>query len=372
MAQPTTDAELAEAIKSAGPFEILGQGTKRGLGKPLRNLTRLEMGAFAGIHLYEPDELILEAGAATPLDDIEKLLEQHNQQLAFEPPDYSALLGVKGRGTWGGLVACGLSGPRRIKAGAVRDHILGISGVSGKGEGFKAGGRVVKNVTGFDLPKLMAGSFGTLAALTRITMKVLPAPETEVTLALEGLEDKRAISAMSVALQSPCEVSGAAHLPGAQTLLRLEGTAKSIAYRFEKLAALLKPFSIASRLDEKASRAAWCSVRDAEPLGGDGVVWKISVAPTHGADVIAKISRHASIEYFYDWGGGLIWLSTPEASADVIHASFTEGHATLMRAPDDVRASIDVFQPQDKNLAALTARVKAAFDPHGKLNPGRM
>jgi glycolate oxidase FAD binding subunit len=372
MARPATDSELAEAVRAAGPFEILGQGTKRGLGRPLRNLARLEMGAFKGIHLYEPDELVLEAGAATPLDEIEKLLAKENQQLAFEPPDYSTLLGVKGRGTLGGLVACGLSGPRRIKAGALRDHILGLSGVSGRGEIFKAGGRVVKNVTGFDLPKLLAGSFGTLAALTRITLKVLPAAETEVTLVLERLDDARALSAMSMALQSPCEVSGAAHLPGAQTLLRLEGTPKSIAYRFEKLSALLKGFGAAAQLDEKKSREAWISVRDVLPLGPDGAVWKISVAPTEGAQVIEKISARLDVTYFYDWGGGLIWLSTPEVSADIIRGSFAAGHATLMRATDDVRMDVPVFQPQDKSLAALEARVREAFDPQAKLNPGRM
>jgi glycolate oxidase FAD binding subunit len=372
MARPTTEAELEEAIRSAGPVEILGWGTKRGLGKPLRNLPRLEMGAFSGIHLYEPDELILEAGAATPLDEIEKLLSKHNQQLAFEPPDYSGMLGVEGRGTLGGLVACALSGPRRIKAGAVRDHILGMSGVSGKGETFKAGGRVVKNVTGFDLPKLMTGSFGTLAALTRITMKVLPAPETEVTLAFEKLDDARAITAMSHALQSSCEVSSAAHVPGTHTLLRLEGSPASIAYRFEKLSNLLKPFGASSRMDDKTSKATWKSIRDAELLGAEGMVWKISVPPSEGASTVARIAQRADIIYFYDWAGGLVWLASPHANPDVIRASFTEGHATLMRAPDDVRAGTDVFQPQDKNLSALTARVKAAFDPQGKLNPGRM
>jgi glycolate oxidase FAD binding subunit len=372
MAKPATEDELAEAIRSAGPFEILGHGTKRGLGKPLRNLERLEMGAFKGIHLYEPDELILEAGAATPLDEIEKLLAKNNQQLAFEPPDYSGLLEAEGSGTLGGLVACGLSGPRRIKAGAVRDHILGISGVSGKGEAFKAGGRVVKNVTGFDLPKLMVGSYGMLAALTRVTIKVLPAPETETTLALAGLQDVQAIEAMSLALQSPCEVSGAAHLPRHATMLRLEGSPKSIAYRFDKLSALLKPFGKQERWDEKQSGKAWQKLRDVEPLGADGMVWRISVPPMQGADVVAKIARQLDIKYFYDWAGGLIWMTTPEANAHVIRASFTEGHATLMRAPDDVRATIPVFQPEDRDLAALTARVKAAFDPEGKLNPGRM
>jgi glycolate oxidase FAD binding subunit len=372
MVRPTTDAELSEAIRSAGPFEILGHGTKRGLGKPLRNLARLEMGAFAGIHMYEPDELVLEAGAATPLDEIEKLLARHQQHFAFEPPDYSTLLGVKGRGTLGGFVASALSGPRRIKAGAMRDHILGMSGVSGKGEAFKAGGRVVKNVTGFDLPKLMTGSFGTLTAMTRITMKVLPAPETEVTLALDGLDDATAIAAMSAALQSPCEVSGAAHLPGTQTLLRLEGMPTSIAYRYDKLAALLKQFGASMRVVEKASKEQWRAIRDGLPLGASGVVWRISVAPSQGAEVVARIAGQMNIQHYYDWGGGLIWLSAPCANAELIRSSFTEGHATLMRADDDTRAAVDVFQPQDRNLAALTERVKAAFDPAHKLNPGRM
>ena len=228
--KPRTVQELADYVAIGAKLEIVGRGTKRGLGRPLQAETALDMSGFTGISLYEPEELVLEAGAGTPLSEIERALAKNHQQLAFEPPDYSKLLGVHHRGTLGGLMACGLSGPRRIKAGAARDHILGLAGVSGRGEIFKAGGRVVKNVTGFDVAKLMTGSYGTLAALTSITVKVLPAAQTEETLVFNGLSDARAVQAMSLAMQSACEVSGAAHLPGipAKTLFRLEGIQPSV------------------------------------------------------------------------------------------------------------------------------------------------
>lgn len=256
---------LAEKIRDGGPFEISGQGTKRGLGQPLPKLTPLTLKRFASVQSYEPAELVLEAGAATPLDEIEALLARHGQQLPFEPPDYTALLGSEGRGTIGGAIACNLSGPRRLKAGAARDHVLGFTGVNGRGELFKAGGRVVKNVTGFDISKLMAGSFGTLAVMTRIAIKVLPAPEHEETLVVEGASLALATEAMSLALQSACEVSSAAHVEGL-TLLRLEGTATSIAHRRDKLAKLLKPVGLVSSLDDKTSRQSWREIRDGAPL----------------------------------------------------------------------------------------------------------
>jgi glycolate oxidase FAD binding subunit len=320
---------------------------------------------------------VLEAGAATPLSVIEKALAENNQHLAFEPPNYSKLLGVKNSGTFGGLMACGLSGPRRIKAGGPRDHILGIAGVSGRGEIFKAGGRVVKNVTGFDISKLMVGAYGTLVALTGITVKVLPASETEETLVFTGLNDARAVQAMSLAMQSSCEVSGAAHLPGDRTLLRLEGIRPSVVYRRDKLAKLLKEFGGVDVLAEKQSRKQWREIRDIHPLADnqDRTVWKLSVTPSKSAGIISKISRQLDVRYFFDWAGGLIWLAvspTPDASAHIIRGSFEQGHATLMRGSQDVRSNVEVFQPQNAALAALTSRVKASFDPAGVFNPGRM
>jgi glycolate oxidase FAD binding subunit len=377
--KPQTAAELSALVASGGRFEIMGSATKRGLGRPSQADTLLDMSAFKGISLYEPEELVLEAGAGTPLTEIEKALAKNNQQLAFEPPDYSKLLGVKRKGTLGGLMACGLSGPRRIKAGAARDHILGIAGVSGRGEIFKAGGRVVKNVTGFDVSKLMVGSYGTLAALTSITVKVLPAATTEETLVFSGLSDAKAMKAMSLAMQSACEVSGAAHLPGtpSQTLLRLEGIRPSVVYRRRRLASHLKIFGAADYLNEKESLLQWKAIRDVHLLSNDDArfVWRLSVTPSKGAETIARISKQIDVQYFYDWAGGLIWLGVPrsnQAYAYIIRQSVEGGHATLIRAEEEVRERIEVFQPQTPALSALTRRVKASFDPAGVFNRGRM
>ena len=377
--KPQTVPELADYVALGGRLEVMGSGTKRGLGRPLQPETAIDMSGFTGISLYEPEELVLEAGAGTPLSEIEKALAKNNQQLAFEPPDYSKLLGGEHKGTLGGLMACGLSGPRRIKAGAARDHILGIAGVSGRGEIFKAGGRVVKNVTGFDVAKLMTGSYGTLAALTSITVKVLPAAQMEETLVFSGLSDARAVQAMSLAMQSACEVSGAAHLPGkpAKTLFRLEGIQPSVVYRRQKLASHLKIFGASDHLDEKESRAEWKAIRDVERLSADDArfVWKLSLTPSKAAETVARISKQLDVQYFYDWAGGLVWLGVPrsnQAYAYIIRTCVQDGHATLFRAEDDVRERIEVFQPQLPALSALTRRVKAAFDPHGVYNHGRM
>ncbi len=372
--KPSTEAGLCEAIADAvaskRPLELTGMGTKRGLGRPMQTAATLDLSGFSGIQLYEPEELILEAGAATPMAEIEKAVAAKGQQLAFEPP---------GGGTIGGMVSCNLSGPRRIKAGAARDHVLGMRGVTGRAEAFKAGARVMKNVTGYDLPKLLTGSYGTLAALTSVTIKVLPRPETEETLVIAGLDDAAAVRAMSLALQSPCEVSGAAHLPGAAptTLLRLEGIAPSVAYRRDKLAALLKEFGMAGTLPEKKSKQQWQAIRDVSPLASrpERCLWRISVAPSDGPRVAAQIAVSADARWFYDWGGGLIWLDVPpadDAAAAVVRGAVTQGHATLIRAPDPVRSAVPVFQPQEAALAALTLRIKQAFDPAQILNPGRM
>jgi glycolate oxidase FAD binding subunit len=375
---------IAWALSSETALEIIGQGTKRVLGRPVQAGATLDMRHFSGISLYEPEELVLEAGAATPLAEIEKALEAKNQQLAFEPPDLSGLLGSAGGGTLGGLISCNLSGPRRLKAGAARDHVLAVSGVSGRGEAFKAGARVVKNVTGYDLPKLMTGAWGTLAALTTIAVKVLPRPATESTVIVEGLTPERAAEAMSLAMQSSCEISGAAHLPAAvakalsfksaATLLRLEGIAESVAYRKDKLAALLKPLSRVTDIPEAESAKVWTAIRNVKLLdaAGSSLIWRISVAPSEGVKLLAAFPGRPA---YLDWAGGLVWLELPyaeDAAASSVRAAFTEGHAMLVRAPHNLRLSTPVFQPQAGPLAALSQRVKNAFDPKGILNPGRM
>jgi len=389
VAQPTSASELAAAVAgSEGALELLGSGSKRGLGRPVDGGQPLDLSRLSGISLYEPEELVMTAGAGTRLAAIEAALTEHRQMLAFEPPDLGPLYGAPaGQGTLGGLLACNLAGPRRVKAGSARDHFLGAVGVNGRGEVFKTGGRVVKNVTGYDLCKLLAGSHGTLAALADVTIKVLPAPEEEKTLALPGLADAAAVEHMTRALGSATEVSAAAHLPGATTasiegwtsgaatLLRLEGTAASVAHRLDLLRRELGAGG--EVLDATASRKAWRAIRDVAPLSeeSDRAIWRLSVPPVSGAAVLAAIGEGG--RHFLDWGGGLIWLALParqDAGAAQVRAALRAagGHATLMRAPAPVRAAVDVFQPLAPALAALTRRVKESFDPAGRFNPGRM
>jgi glycolate oxidase FAD binding subunit len=309
------------------------------------------------------------------------LLAQRNQMLAFEPPDLGPLLGLEaGQGTLVGAVMGNLAGSRRVSAGAARDHLLGFSGVNGRGEAFKSGGKVMKNVTGYDLSKLLAGSWGTLAVLDEVSVKVLPAPDQTRTLLLLGLADNAAVKVMCAALGSPHDVSGAAHV-GNRTALRIEGVAPSVDARLKGLRELLR--ASGAKLEELGtleSRAFWREVRDVAPLKatGDAVVWKISCPPTEGPAVVARIkAKCPAVEAFYDWSGGLIWLALP-ASADADHEIVrgavgpTGGHATLIRAPEAVRAAVPVFQPQPVPLAALASRVKESFDPKRLLNPGRM
>jgi glycolate oxidase FAD binding subunit len=313
--------------------------------------------------------------------EVEALLAQRNQMLAFEPPDMGPLLGrAPGQGTLVGAAMGNLAGSRRLSAGAARDHLLGFSGVNGRGEGFKSGGRVMKNVTGYDLSKVLAGSWGTLAVLDEVSVKVLPAPDQTATLMLLGLDDAAAVRAMCAAMGSPHEVSGAAHLPG-RTALRLEGVAPSVEARLKGLRELMK--DAGAKMEELGtleSRAFWREVRDVVPLKAapDAVVWKISCPPTEGPAILERIkAQRPAVQAFYDWSGGLIWLALPP-STDGDHTivrgalGATGGHATLIRAPEAVRAAVPVFQPQSPALVALAARVKESFDPKGLFNPGRM
>jgi glycolate oxidase FAD binding subunit len=376
-------AVVQDALAQKTPLELVGTATKRRLGRPMQTAATLDLSGFSEVSLYEPEELVITAGAGARLADIRELISARSQEFAFEPPDLSRLLGSDHAGTLGGVLACKLSGPRRLKAGAARDHILGVAGVSGRGEAFKAGGRVVKNVTGYDVPKLMAGSFGTLAALTSLTFKVLPKAESEETIVIEGLSDNDAIATMSLAMQSSCEVSGAAHLPEAltggpaKTFLRLEGVPPSIAYRRDKLIGIMREQAPVHRLEAVGSRTQWAALRDAHPLADrqDRSVWRLSVPPAEGARITASLPSGIGARWFYDWAGGLIWIDVrpgADAAASAIRGAVREGHATLIRSPDAVRAAVPVLQPQAPALAALARRVKTAFDPMGIFNPGRM
>ncbi|WP_321342652.1 glycolate oxidase subunit GlcE [Breoghania sp.] len=399
-----TDAEqvrevVAWAAAEKQPLEILGGGSKRKLGRPVQSAQVLDVSGLAGVENYEPEELVITAKAATPLAEVEALLAESGQEFAFEPMDYGPLLGGEpGKATLGGMLAANLSGPKRLKHGAARDHVLGIHAVSGRGEVFKSGGTVVKNVTGYDLSRGLAGSWGTLAVTTAMSLKVLPAPPTEATVLIEGLADETAIDMLCRAMGTSCEAASAAHLPAGlakgfadpaisaggvsgdkpATLVRLEGFAPSVDYRFDKLAKLARETGPVQRIDADASRALWRAIRDVEPFWGDGTpVWRVSVAPACGAQFVAALRRTADFDAYYDWSGGLIWLRFPDGDpqAQAVRAAVEEaggGHATLIRADAATRTGTDVFQPQDPALAALSRRLKAQFDPSGILNPGRM
>jgi glycolate oxidase FAD binding subunit len=385
-------AAVAWALGAKRALRITARGTKQALGSPVSAQGTLDISRLSGIVSYEPGELVLTARAATPLEEIEAALASHRQHLAFEPPKLGAMLdGGSAAGTLGGAVAVGLSGPRRFKAGAVRDHVLGIAGVSGRGESFVAGGKVVKNVTGYDLPKLMTGSYGTLAVLTEITLKVLPAPEDVRTLLVLGLRAREAVKVMTEALQSAAEVSGACHLPAglavpgkpasdAATALRLEGVAPSVESRMTQVRERLHRAGAHVLLDRQASLALWAAVRDLSSFAGPvrGIVWRLSVPPA-SSPAVAERLEHAvpHVQLMFDWGGGLMWVRLPDESdarAEVIRGAIdaTGGHATLMRAPESVRAATAVFHPQPEALAALSRRVKKQFDPEDLLNRGRM
>lgn len=388
-------ARIAAAHAAGAPLAVWGSRTKESLGRPVQAAGAVSARALTGVTLYSPAELVIAARAGTPVAEIEAALAAKGQHLVAEPPDLSALCGPEhgepdGPPTIGGAVACNLSGPRRIALGAMRDQVLGVRAVNGRGEVIASGGRVLKNVTGLDLCKLLAGSRGTLAVLTEVTLKVLPAPEAAATVVLRGLDAASGVAALAAGLGSPFGVTGAAFLPdeaaartthlgagGSATLLRIEEFAEFIPYRTGRLAGLLAPFGAAGVLDDQASRALWRAVRDAAPLGvapGEGV-WRVSVRPSAGPRVLAAIAA-AGLRGMLDWGGGLVWAAGPatEASHHAVAAAAAASRGVFwtMRAPAALRAALPVVPPEPPALAALTRRVKAAFDPGGILGPGRI
>lgn len=370
MLRPRDEQDLADCMGArTAPVEIIGAATKRTVGRPLE-AEPLSVAALAGILAYHPEELVLTARAATPLATIEETLAASGQRLAFEPCNLNVLLNVQGGQTLGGVLSANLAGSRRITAGAARDHFLGFRAVNGRGERFKAGGQVVKNVTGYDLPKLLAGAWGTLAVLTEVTVRAVPLAEHECTLALPERSVADAVLAMTRALGSTHEVSAAAYDPAAErVLLRLEGFAPSVAARAFALAQSCGGDAV-ERIEGPASRALWRELGGAASLADCNCVWRLSVPPTDAPRVLRELGGS---RYLLDWGGGLIWYGDSRVDAAAVRATLRAGaHATLVKASPADRAAVAVFQPQAPALTALALRIKHAFDPHGLLNPGRM
>lgn len=373
--RPETETELAEMVAEAGgPLRIVGGGT-RAMGTTVHGDV-LETSRLGGVRLYEPGALTIVAGAGTPLAEIETLLATEGQYLPFEPMDHRALMGTQGVPTIGGVIAANVSGPRRLQTGAARDYMLGVRFVDGRGQVLKNGGRVMKNVTGYDLVKLMSGSFGTLGVMSEVALKVLPVPQTQATVLLEGLEDAAAVAAMAAALGSPYDVSGAAHLPtgadgAAQTLLRVEGFQASVAYRAGQIQNLLQSYGpVRTETDAPTSAGLWRDLRDVTAYAGKaGDVWRLSVRPSDAPAIVARLK---ALDIVYDWGGGLIWALLPEGTdARALLGAFN-GHATLARASATTYEAIARFQPEPAIITQISQGLRQKFDPRGILNAGLM
>jgi glycolate oxidase FAD binding subunit len=397
--RPAADWELKSLIAQLGeqrvPIEIVGAGTKRSIGHPVVAGAMLSTASLRGITLYEPTELVMSARAGTPVSQIEVELASRGQMLPFEPLDYGpALATPAGQQTIGAVFATNNSGSRRISVGSARDHLIGVRGVNGRAEIFKSGGRVMKNVTGYDVARSLSGSWGTLAVLTEVTFKVAPLPDDMVTLVYTGLPEDLAVELMSLALGTPYEVSGTVHytaghaarlktagLQGEKTsvtALRIENFMKSVRYRKARLAQALSAYGQPMELDLEASLAFWSEHRRMiSTPASDAILWRVSTAPSKAAELVAVLRRHMPVEVTYDWSGGLMWIEIPACAdagaADIRRAvAMLGGHATLIRASEPVRRQVEVFQPQAPAIEKIARGLKQAFDPMGLLNPGRM
>lgn len=377
--KPRDEQELSQAIRDANdPLCIQGGGT-RGLAV---SGEALETTALGGITLYEPGALTMVARSGTSLTEIEAALAAEGQMLPFEPYDLAGVTGAKGASTIGGVFATNASGARRVKAGAARDFLLGVRFVDGAGNIIKNGGRVMKNVTGYDLVKLMAGAHGTLGVMTEVSFKVLPKPETQATLAISGLADTEAVRAMAAALGSPFDVTGAAHTPAgatteATTRIRIEGFADSVAYRAKRLRDVLGAFGAVTDSTDDWQGARNLAAYLPETSGKGGALWRLSVKPSDGPGLMARVTQAFECRYDYDWGGGRIWVwAGPAADHAVLHgvlqteAAATGGNATLVNSAAPL--GVSRFQPEPPPIARLTAGIRQRFDPRGILNPGLM
>lgn len=377
-AEDLTDL-FADAAREGTRILLQGGGSKADMGAPVDGVRVVDMRGFAGVIDYDPPELVLTVGAGTPLKEIEALVAAEGQMLAFEPFDHGPVFRrPAGCSTIGGVVAAGVSGPLRLTQGAARDHLLGFEAVSGRGERFVGGAKVVKNVTGYDLPKLMAGSWGRLTALTQLTFKVLPRPRRRVTKIVAGLDLPDALNLMARAMASQAEVSAAAYLPcgdgrgnGPLVAFRMQGFPASVAARCRMLDAIIGPYDQFDPHEDGDCEDFWAKVATAAPLGLDRPLWRVSVPPSRACGLVAAIPADGR-DWLFDWAGGMAWLAFDGDAALVRQAATAAGgHAMLVRAPAATRTLVPTLHPQLSGLSMLEERLRRAFDPHGLFETGR-
>ncbi len=395
--KPKTENEISEVVRECYkkniPLEINGSKSKNKIGKNFQTEKTLDMSSYSGIIDYKPEELYIKAKAGTSLEIINNALEKNNQQLAFEPTDFGFLFsGKKNLGTIGGVMACNFAGPRRFKVGSVRDHVLGFKGINGKGEIIKSGGTVVKNVTGYDLSKILSGSFGTLAVLSEIAVKVLPKSPCNKTLVIDNPHIKKALEYLNLALSSSSDCSGGVFYPeifrnyfslndltikGALTAIRIEGPAKSVDKRIEKL---MKEINVNSNevsiLEPEQSNVFWKNTQNLNVFSATkSNLLRIVSPPSETFDLIKKLKKF-DIKYFIDWGGNLVWLEINKVSPKILReitdiVRSAKGYLTVIKIEEHLKAQIDIFAI-DLIKYKITEKIKKSFDPRRILNPGKM
>jgi glycolate oxidase FAD binding subunit len=395
--KPDKEEAIAEIIKHCYkkniPLEICGSGSKKNIGRNFQSQKILDISNYSGIIKYEPEELYIKVKSGTSIKEIKEALEKKNQHLAFEPTDFGPLFeGQTNEGTIGGVIACNFAGPRRFKVGSARDHVLGFKGVNGKGEIIKSGGTVVKNVTGYDLSKVITGSFGTLSVFTEISIKVLPKPDLTKTLIISNLHLKKGLEHLSAALSSSCDPSGAVFYPeffqnkftfndlttkGPITAIRIEGSKLSIDERIKKLINELtvdkKEISI---LDPDQSNIFWEKTRSLNVFANlTNNLLRIVVPGSEAFDLINKLKIY-HVKYFIDWGGNLVWAQLDQLNSSILKEIKTivkilGGYLTVIKVDESLKSSIDIFTIDDVKYK-ICEKIKKSFDPKRILNPGKM